>query len=271
MRELKSIIIKLKHKDKREFVIKILDEFIIKYPNNIYAKIEYSKLLFLSERYDECISYLNSIDNYMDYLDIKEKEMIISNLMYCYYNLGKFNDVLNIIDNNISLVKSEILINRMKTLYTIVKYKLGILEFSNIDSLNISYSCRQCIKYDEKLAEKHILEHRFKNENSEFNSVFSNDINISDLMLKIKKDLPNAKYNYRNGTQTVYQYYYPSIGYTEEQVINYLSVIVISGTFNIITMYPSEKRLDVINYLTPSLENFKQESMIDKFNRKYKK
>lgn len=46
MRELKSIIIKLKYKDKREFVIKILDEFIIKYPNNIYAKIEYSKLLF---------------------------------------------------------------------------------------------------------------------------------------------------------------------------------------------------------------------------------
>lgn len=157
-----------------------------------------------------------------------------------------------------------------------LKYKLGLLSREDNNIYNYFYS--QLISYEPNYALNYIITHH-NFESIYEKSIYNKDISISDLYDSIMLIINDTKPVFYDLCCDVYIIEFNHmIGFTiirgKEKETNIVEVSTLPNTKNILTMVPSSKNF-AINIKTYDKEEevktkeFKRESQIDKFNRKY--
>lgn len=129
------------------------------------------------------------------------------------------------------------------------------------------------LHYDENVAIEHMLKH-LPDYHDEVCSLFNN-INIVDLLERVKKALPNAQKLQRFSLNDVYLFKFSRIGADNS---NLLLVVTNKGTYEVVSMYPTNTEfVGAINdnlyndYLEEKEIGTGKLSQIDKFNKRYLK
>ena len=141
------------------------------------------------------------------------------------------------------------------------------------------YIKRQILDYSENMALNYINRHTKYGDNNCVLSIF-NDIDIIYLFEVIKNNLKKSKRANINDVLDIYFFGINNIGYIKdsEAVCNYIKVVVVPNTTNIISIYPttnpSIKDVKLLEYDYDKLfikGKVKIMSQIDKFNNRYKR
>ena len=153
---------------------------------------------------------------------------------------------------------------------------LGLLDYSIRPTQ--SYLYKQIIEFREEDLLEHLQKH-LANYNNGINtpntSIFSPNIDITQLLTEVRKYLLNDKTLYPGIMEDLYIFKYDNCGHDNYKSVDYFKVICIHNTMNIITMCPANncKYLphNDLNYLNHNNDfKIKKRSQIDRFNQRYK-
>ena len=187
-----------------------------------------------------------------------------------YFKTEKYDETLKCID----LLKEH---------YPEVALKSGIspVEILISKKLNLptqdresyqTYGERQAIEYSSKEALSHIKQ-RHGNK-SGIVSNFSRNINITELFDEIKLQMTeDTKVN--ENPMDIYEIDYKEVGYDQNgNLVDRIKVIALPGTFDILTMYPSDKgetirQKDIKEKLEQEQLKPKVHSRIERFNNRF--
>lgn len=195
-------------------------------------------------------------------------------LFYLYVYMNKYEKALNLIPYlyQDQLIKGHsILITELylkKALGIPIKFKKG----SRSD-----YVKEQILNYDEQKFEEHINVHivNENNESDDTHSKYKENINLKYLIECVKEGLKTSKKANVEDIFEIHYFYIPNIGVYKNETCNYLKVLIVPNTLDIITMYPDRNIEYEYNMLKCDYdklykkENQKILSRIDKFNKKY--
>ena len=240
----------------------IIDE--IKNPNT--KQLYLGRIALSKENYEEAEKILEELINNNNYNNNDYLKYVKYYLVVSKFRLKKYDEVLKMIDDIQDELYSSRKYNRdYKYMSFYAMKKLG----NNIES--IKYMESQLVSYSKEKAISHILSHHmFLTKTSSFysdvdiNTLFDYIYNVIDNDKKIIYG-PLDKY-----TITLREY----IGNDSIRDLNSISVICITDTKNIITMYPDkdeEKSLEEIDETIHEKKAVKRLSQIEKFNKKYNK
>lgn len=241
-----------------------------KYLNEYYP---HPKVVFMRAKSYKELGFFDEAISDLKYLIEKENNTYaILELYYTYYYLNKYKEAIDLLPflynsdvvNKYSIALSEL----------VMKKQLGIkMNFNS--KARCDYIASQIINYDINKALEHINEHKESSINS---SNFNAQLNLEYLFELIRNNLINSTKINKDEILEVHYFCIPNIGLVEENVCNYLKVVVIPNTNNIISMYPTinyeGKEPTIITYDYSKLfnkdkEKVKSISMIDRFNKKY--
>ena len=156
-----------------------------------------------------------------------------------------------------------------KYLILFLKKKLGLLNEEDLEQ-NI-YSLRQIVSYNELEALEYIRINTLNN-----NVVhFKEDFPLESIYVKIREMLPLESKMIKNIVNDAYIFKYDANGHVKGKLVDYIEVVTIANSDEIIKMYPYENR-EKRNFsdLNPNLEGIsrmRRFSQIDKFNQRYNK
>ena len=151
-----------------------------------------------------------------------------------------------------------------------LRKKIG-LPMPNVQK-EYSYKINQIIEYDEALAIEHINRHKYNSDSKE--CVFCEDFPIEELYYKLRNMLPIEEKKLFSNILNAYVIKYDKCGYCDGKIVNYIRVVTLLDSNDIITMFPIYSNNDVpfIDF-TPEKEPekpfVKRMNQIDKFNKKY--
>lgn len=183
----------------------------------------------------------------------------------------EYAKALELVRNNINIFE-EMDIPVTGTLL-FLKKKLSLL-IEVIDYHNQLYFINQLYDYSEEDALVSIK----NNDENNISCFFDYDL-VDELYYKIRGMLPAENISYNSILSNTYIFKYDSIGKVGDRVVNYIKVVAIQGSNDIITMYPYENRerafyIDINPYLKDVEDGtYKRKGMsrIDKFNQRYGK
>ena len=201
--------------------------------------------------------------------NVKENYDNLSKLALIKFRLGKYDEVLEILDKfDENMDKFEI--RQMK--YEFRRMRLYINKVRNEEFGDIeTYSEKQITAYDIDAAIDHVVDHHYINVKT---SKFNDEINIERLFNEIKEQLDSEKVMY----DSVFDKYilkYPYVGVNiNGENIHQLQVLTLPNSKDIITMYPCDGTESIFNL--EELEEkpkpkVKRLSQTDKFNRRFDK
>ncbi len=140
----------------------------------------------------------------------------------------------------------------------------------NFNEHNLTYSLNQVINYSEFKAKKHITEH--KQEFGENHSVFDDSVDIDEIIKFAKESIKENEY-YRNNFFDEYIIEYKNSGIFNGVLQNYIKVVTLPNTKDIITIYPfskmKQKKLNYTEENYVSKKYVKRLSQIEKFYKRY--
>ena len=129
------------------------------------------------------------------------------------------------------------------------------------------YVEKQIIDFNKSSALAHIRAAHV--EKQEGKSTFTEGINLEELYSYIQSQMKDDE-KIHEDIMDIYSIYYPNAGEEDGKPLNYIRVVAITNTKDILTMYPSEE------YFLPRKcdyqkqeEKSKQMSRVDKFNQKF--
>lgn len=195
-------------------------------------------------------------------------------LFYLYIYLNKFEDALKLIpclyqDNLIkhhSILITELYIKKALGMPT--EYRKG----SKSDYLKEQIICYNSYKFLNHL-KTHVLSEN--NKDDHIHSKYNENTDLNYLLGCVKNGLKTSQKANVEDIFQVYYFYIPNIGVYQNEPCNYIKVLTIPNTTNIITMYPErhvEHEYNMLNFDYNKLykkEKQKSLSRIDKFNNKY--
>ena len=241
----------------------------------------YSKLLDTNSRYVDKSRILIGIA--VSYIGLGNIEKGYEYLLKCldrndsYHNICLFNLISleihkkNYIQayNYFNMIESE---NAQKSDlvalndFTVVFAK--ILDIPVDKKICQYYRRKQILNYDLELAYDHIYYGHSMEYASNSGGVFSEDIDIRKLLDTIKDELKDENLIRINLFNT-YKIYYKNIGVCDKEKLDYLVVITLPFSKDILTMYPSNENLEEEIEKEQKQKVIKRESQIEKFNRRY--
>lgn len=199
-------------------------------------------------------------------------------LFFLYIHLYRFDDALNLLseiyDNKQiipemdNIMASELVIRKQKNMSCNVKKHIN------------SYTRNQIMKYDDNNLYKHLLTNHMDesiNEKDQKNhSIFNKNINLSYLINYVKDNLSNSvRANEEDGFD-IYYFAISNVGTNYEDNCNFIRVVVIPGTNNILTMYPTNVIKGEYNIINCEYDKlYKEENKVktlsraDKFKKRY--
>lgn len=255
-------------------LLKKSTEYLNYYPEDINIRFMKAKALRYLEKFDEAIEELKinlSIDR-------KDRHSIVE-LYYVYYYLNMYNEALELLPQ---LYENEYM-NKQSLAFSemIMKKSLGI-DMKVKEERKKQYLYGQIFDYDKNRALEHIKQHADDNEKQrKETSEFNSNINIDYLFECVKENLKLSKKANSEEILEVYYFGISNIGYSSNNNIsNYLKVVVIPNTNNIISMYPinsidttniSPLTFDSEKLFIKKEEKVKRISQIDKFNNRFKR
>lgn len=245
--------------------IKEANEYLSLFPNDTHVRFMRAKAYRYLNRFDECIEDLKYNLNFDD------QGYTLTELFYVYYYLNMYQEALKLLPELYE--RKNIKPHSLSIAELVMKKQLG-LEVNVKKGARCDYIKEQILDYNEDVVLSHISEHK---DNKEEICRFNDNINLNYLFNLIRNNIDNTK---KVNTEEILEFHYfgiSNIGYIENNICNFIKVVVIPNTNKIISMYPTDE-VDA-NYIT-NIEIdynklFKREnkvktlSRIDKFNKKY--
>lgn len=293
---------RMKNKD-INLVIKMYEDYLIKFPYDYYTYTLYASSLIKVNRIDEAekvLDYADKLYNKKKY-DDKEKEKkykatsTFSRIkVLCYKEeYGKILDLIR--ENRIALRENKY---KISTMIEYCRKQLGLepLEGNEEDH----YAHDQIKNYDEESALEHVQKHMIisgKDIDSTTTSFFNEDFPLEKIIEEIKKLVPNDTKTCTGLYDHHYYFKYDecgrcikekdrtnfAVGIEEEnkawraklKTTDYFKVVVLKDTKNIITICPCETpkgfQYTDLNYLKEKdVPKVLRRSNLDKFKEKYK-
>lgn len=262
-------------RNKRSTAISELSVYLENYPYDVNARTIYASILVSLGRIDEVENIINntvltrrtSDRNIYELIKIKVK-------LLCYQN--KYEEAYELFMDNASLFK-EYLDDYYGTLIFFEK-KLGLETDASL--FCHTYNCEQILSYSEDRALEHISKHVGDSE-LQTGSYFLSSFPLSKLYYELRDILPiKCDYNMHSNICTdVYLFNYDDCGREFSKSVDYIKVICIHDTNDILTMFPyrNSDNLPCIDYnfkcltVSEDIPRVKKISQIDKFNQRYGK
>lgn len=228
-------------------------------------------------------SFLAKIANYnKDYISERyyyEKMEKISNNESG--NVTVYNIYLDIRQNNIEKARQ-----RFKTLSNEF-IRVNLLEIRQLNAYlgyevtlldRNFYSIKQIVDYNKNAAIEHILRHTDDSNLYKESGNFKSDINIEELYDELLIKIANMKPTCFD----LFDHYivsYPNVGFCNENTVDYVEIVVVPNTKNIITMFPiASNNIFAKNVIRREKNEYsnestkvKRKSQVEKFYAKYGK
>lgn len=258
----------------------LLEEYLEKYPRDLFAKSYYIYILLVLDRIDEAEKLLEEIEievetnsflhNNPVKLDYVMKSIKLSKLRI----LGRKKQYKEFID---FYTQNHIILDD-KNITFIARHRLGLN--SNLRNYQ-SYYFNQIVDYQESDFIEHVLRHTadFNQDLEEPNSsIFVPGFPLEDIISEIKKYIPSDKKLCFGFFEDTYVFRYDGCGRNKNKLVNYFVVICCADDDNhFITMCPSNHCDNLpyvdLNYMRKEEQEKKPKtkvlSQIDKFNRRW--
>ena len=251
-------------------VISFFKNYLNEYPNDVSAYLYYAIMLIKLGLLDEALEVLNLevVLTSNNFYNIRKRGYAIIKILI---SQEKYEECYQYLLENNHLFSGD---DELNLLVLFLKKRLNLLTF-NYD-LTKSYIENQIISYQEELALNHIVLNHKNQGYLETKSQFNPDFPIREVFSKIKNLLPNENRIYDELVVDYYIFKCNNNGRSGSKSVNYIKVITLVNTNQIITMFPmnNQGKLPYID-LDLELNNdslpIKKISQIEKFNRRYKK
>ena len=250
--------------------------YLESYPYDLCARTGYASLLLDCGRVDEAEWLINGTIITKRTTDRSIYELIKVRLkLLCEQR--KYEECYKLFMENDSLLKSNLDDYYSVLVFLKMRLSLPIMKSECCKS----YSVEQMISYSEERAIEHIKKH-VDNFDSSDASCFSSDFPVEEVYYKLRNILPiNTEVNLYSGMgKNYYIFKCDGNGRAFRKIINYIKVICIQDTNDILTMFPYNNKYN-LPYTVLDLEldkswgeekpNTKRLSQIDKFNQRYNK
>ena len=231
-------------------------------------------LLMRAKAYRELEMYNEALNELSKAIKYKDNEYAMLELYLLYYHLNMYNEALELLPmlygkegiKGHSLAISELVMKKQLGMYC--NFKMG----DRCDMLK-----SQIQNYDSNLALEHISDHISSNEDN--NQVYFNkNIDLEYLFNIIRNQIDNKNKANKRDMLEVHYFSVSNIGSSAGDLYNFIKVVVVPNTNDIITMYPTNdvdaKHITVLKYEYDKLFKDKistnKKSQIDKFYSKYK-
>lgn len=209
------------------------------------------------QEYDKSIEYFKAINTTNKYIYHESL-----NRLGCVY--VKINEFEKSLECFTKLKELDVCKRHDIECITALTYLQKKLKLNYTEDIN-KYSTKQIINYSKEEAIEHIKKHKEEQKDKIIHSVFSPDIDVEELFDYASNHIGDDNFKYNN-LMDVYLLEYPNVGIDKGHNINYLTVVTLPNSKDIITMYPY-KSVTEKNNLNKS--KVKKMSRIDKFNQKY--
>lgn len=251
---------------KNKSVIKKATEYLDLFPDDIQVRFMRSKCYRNLEMFDEAIKDLKYN------LTLELNQHSLASLYFIYYYLNRYEEAINLLP----LIYETRCINAYSVSISelVMKKQLG-MEIKVKDSVYNDYIKRQILNYSEKESFNKVS--RRENENIKNVSAFNENINLKYLFDVVKNSIKESKKVNKEEMLEIYYFGVSNIGYIDNTNCNFIKVVVIPNTNNIISMYPTNEvdfnYISNINVdydkLVEKNNKVKTISRIDKFNKRY--
>lgn len=277
-------------------------------PLDVGIELDFTNDLVYAEYYEKTCQFDKSLNIYEKILENKIKynhidiPRVILGIATSYVGIGKIDEgyeyFLKLYDRNdvyhnialfnlvtIDLYKgnyekayeyySKIDLANIKEsdLKNVEDFKLMFDKLLNIHTVyekDFSYRRKQIIDYDKQMAVDHINSRHGIENIGDIYGAFSSNIDINKLIDDVKEKLIDENLIRINITNR-YRIYHKNVGTFNGDPLDYLVVITMPYSNDIITMYPSDEtlneKMEVIEEVKEKV--YKRESQIEKFNRRY--
>ena len=267
-----NLLLKIMKNFKYEPFITIsnLEYYIDKYPLDMTAYIYYSQILI-------DINNFESAEKVIDYMDemfptVKDDRAVFNKFrLLCLSE--KYEEAKEFYDEyKYDLLNVDPKIDLFETIY----------ETKNDNELKRSlfnrYVVNQIIDYQDDSFIDHIKKH-LADYNKDFEqpnpALFNADFPLEKVLNEIRTLIPNDKSTNFSFYNNFYVFKYDNVGRLNNKPVDYIRVVVINGTDEIITMYPMQHGdylpyID-LNYLNTIYQKPKVKTLsrVDKFYKKY--
>lgn len=244
-----------------------IEHYLKEYGEDSEVLYFYSKLLRKMGRVDEALETLEKILLYENQNDNVSGLVVKKEMFRLYFINDRYQEAYDLFEN-LKGTFPEMRASDEDTIEKILQIKLGMY---NENSEETNHVINRLLHYDEAKAIIHIKEHLYEKE-GEYHSVFAN-IDVEELMVQVKNALPTAHKLQTFSNTDVYLFYFDGIG---KKHSNVLQVVTNKGTYEIISMYPTNKHYaGFINkqlyddYVESEACKTKKISQIDKFKKRY--
>jgi len=251
-------------------LIKEATNYLELFPNDVNVRFMRAKTYRKLEMFDEAINDLKYN------LALDDNSHSITELYFIYYHLNKYEEAIELLPD----IYSKRCINAYSVSISelVMKLQLGI-EIKVKKDAKCDYIRSQIFNYSTTASLSHIQQSHIT-EIAENTSSFNEGINLDYLFNLIRNNLKIGKKANVDEMLEIYYFGISNIGQFNNESCNFVKVVVIPNTDNIITIYPTNS-VDV-NYISMidvdynKLFNKKEEkvkrlSQIDKFNSRLKR
>lgn len=213
------------------------------------------------ERFDEAIDILKS-ELY------ENNNFYIFELFFIYYHLNRYKEAMNLLPILYNFKDNSFKKYSLSIMELIMKKCLGIEILSNEFSLEDTMKM-QIIDYNEDFAIDSIKKHTIENvTNFEKESYFNKNVDIDYLMDCLKVNLKVSKKANINECLEVHYFLVPRIGIYNNDLCNYIKVVLVPNTNNIVAAYPTTttevKNVPILNCDYDRLFSKNQKNKINK-------
>ena len=255
---------------KYKSVIKESTKYLEFFPNDIGVRFMRAKSYRHLEMFKE------AIDDLKYNLTLEDNGHSLTELYFIYYYLNMYNEAIELLPQ--LYLKKNINSYSVSISELVMKKQLGI-DIKVKKDAKCDYIRSQIFNYSTSLAFSHIKEGHL-NENSDRLSKYNENIDLDYLFDLIRNNLSNGK---KVNTEEMLEIYYfgiSNIGNVNGATSNFIKVVVVPNTSNIITMYPvnsvdfnyiSNVDVDYDKLFSKKEEKVKKISQIDKFNNRFKR
>ena len=265
-------IVSLFKKNRFKECLELVEDYINEYPNDIKLYGYYVRLLTMFGHFEKTELFIRkNIDKIPETNTIHK--IMLRNWMYSYSYRGNYDEAYDMLECYKDLFTKE---GWDYTYYKLfLKSRLGMLSTKDLSDAEMNrYVFRQIATYKEHIMLSMVnnIHYNGQIKDSILNCYFYEDNNPEKLLEIIKANLNDAPFTYQDGYGASYIFKYDNVGKINNKNVNYILVVTMIDTNDIITFEPycNIENAPFID-ITPELEesNVKKLSRIDKFNQKY--
>lgn len=261
-------LVSLYKSEKYEAFLRLSDKFLN------YCDSDRNILLMRAKSYRALEMYREALNEFLKAVKYKDNQYVILELYFLYYHLNMYKEALNLLP--LLYGKEGIKGHSIAISELVMKKELGM----NCD-FKIGARCdmikNQITNYNEAVALKHISDHLVINDNEFDHAYFDESIDLEYLFNTVREQIDSKNKANKRDMLEVHYFSVSNIGSNSGELYNFIKVVVVPNTNNIITMFPTNE-VDVkhtmpLKYdydkLFKKENKIKVKSQIDKFYGRY--